>query len=781
MIRTAADRAIAYTRSNVRMLRALRGSLGRLPATRINAAATSERTVTGAAAGESIPIAFGRVELPGLIFAAGHISGDLVVGVAWCIGEIDAVEAIYINDAAVPGSVTVSHVLGTPTQTAHATLQAAITAYADTMRIATPTGWRGIAYTVLRIPTGAIDGFPRVRGIVRGLKVYDPRTDTTSYSANPALHMGTLITDPVIGIGVPCYGLVDAADWCDEYYQGTAIPRARLGLALSQGRSIYPDWLDLLAEYAECWYALDGDGVRLIPDRPVDLEATPVVGPSGIIDGTLAVRAESSLDSPTEVELRYLAPTDDHEPWRMDTVTHALPGVAEGEIPRIPTSISMEGVQRIEEAAVKAMARLYRARHRVSVGWVTTDPGIAYQRGDVVRIDHPARGVAIPVRITSVTLAAPGRYAVESHVYDISHYPDSIELPDATTTVPVGVITLLAGSTVPDGWAAWTDANGRYLRMVDSGLAPGDTGGTASYSRSGSTTTTGAHNGPRDRLRPVCGGPGGPLFGHLPHNDSVGGHSHSWSLSGSFTARRQRNRLVIKTGSAGALIPPQCRVLGLAGLLVAGVSRITSFSDRLLYPDTTNTSDGSFSHSAGLTTGSADDSHQHHGIPISGCGFTGHDASTTVYQFRPGGGPHTHTSTPTVTISPRRHTLALYGSDGDYAVVPGMMFLWAGDPETLPADWYLCDGDHGTPDLSGRFLSLAGPGELQSIGNNQASLSGGTSSRSHDHVHSTHVVSGGIENVAHGMHFPHSHSISQSWSQVLPYYIVAVIMYAPQS
>ncbi|MEQ8811952.1 MAG: hypothetical protein RIE59_22990 [Imperialibacter sp.] len=36
--------------------------------------------------------------------------------------------------------------------------------------------------------------------------------------------------------------------------------------------------------------------------------------------------------------------------------------------------------------------------------------------------------------------------------------------------------------------------------------------------------------------------------------------------------------------------------------------------------------------------------------------------------------------------------------------------MWSGDPNALPAGWYLCDGGNGTPDLRGRFIVGLNPG-----------------------------------------------------------------------
>jgi len=48
-------------------------------------------------------------------------------------------------------------------------------------------------------------------------------------------------------------------------------------------------------------------------------------------------------------------------------------------------------------------------------------------------------------------------------------------------------------------------------------------------------------------------------------------------------------------------------------------------------------------------------------------------------------------------------------------VPAGTICLWHGSIDTIPANWALCDGTNGTPDLKGRFIVGAGstynPGE----------------------------------------------------------------------
>lgn len=41
---------------------------------------------------------------------------------------------------------------------------------------------------------------------------------------------------------------------------------------------------------------------------------------------------------------------------------------------------------------------------------------------------------------------------------------------------------------------------------------------------------------------------------------------------------------------------------------------------------------------------------------------------------------------------------------------PGMIVMWSGAANNIPAHWHLCDGSNGTPNLQGRFVVGAGGG-----------------------------------------------------------------------
>jgi hypothetical protein len=105
-----------------------------------------------------------------LVTVVPYLAGLLFL-VCWGYGEIDSIQTLYINDEAAPGGIVATHYVGNQTQNPDPSLVAAFAArsqvYADNLR--------GIAYSSIYVPAGAVSGFPRFSAKIRGLKVTNYR------------------------------------------------------------------------------------------------------------------------------------------------------------------------------------------------------------------------------------------------------------------------------------------------------------------------------------------------------------------------------------------------------------------------------------------------------------------------------------------------------------------------------------------------------------------------------------------------------------------------------
>ena len=142
-------------------------------------------------------------------------TGVVVVGLVATTEVPDAtVNYQYLGDTT---SVKINVHLGAPGQTADADLVAAF-----------PADWssantvEGVAYLTVKLPYSEQafpSGVPAVTAVVRGAKVYDPRTATTAWSDNPALLMRYVYQHPRFGKAVVTSGedarIIAEANACD--------------------------------------------------------------------------------------------------------------------------------------------------------------------------------------------------------------------------------------------------------------------------------------------------------------------------------------------------------------------------------------------------------------------------------------------------------------------------------------------------------------------------------------------------------------------------------------
>lgn len=197
----------------------------------------SGRLLTVKEAAGTRKLIYGQMRVGGTLVYA-HVTGTnkeyLHLLIAHAAHEVEEIGDIYINDEIVPldgsgnatgryaGYVTVKKHLGADAQTVDTDLQTAVGAgtWTNNHRL------RGIAYTYVKLthnPDLFPSGLPNVSAVLKGFKLYDPRTSTTVYSANPALCLRhyLLLSQDRGGLGADSAEIDDAAvqaaaNVCDE-------------------------------------------------------------------------------------------------------------------------------------------------------------------------------------------------------------------------------------------------------------------------------------------------------------------------------------------------------------------------------------------------------------------------------------------------------------------------------------------------------------------------------------------------------------------------------------
>lgn len=387
----------------------------------LNAVATPPADTQLAVAADNAPlrIAYGPCRLGAQIADCLTYQNKLVILAVWCEGEIEAVDEVQLNDAAAPAAVTVTSYTGTSGQTADATLTAAYLShgvtYTDTLA--------GIAYSVIVVPSGAVDGFPSVAAKIRGRKVYDPRTALTAYSDNPALALADFIESTTYGWGrdVNWASVETVADFCDELCGSEK--RRLLGLVID---SVAPvaQHVEALRTYAGCWVAAEGAEVLLVADTTA--ASSMSFTDSSIVAGSMRLKKRGVQQVPTVVEVRWTDTTV--TPWAEKPATAKAAGVDAGTTPRRESQVSLPGVQRYSQAMREATERLNKlSLSDLSCEFVAFDEGLALQVGDVITVTHSIGLDAKLLRVTSIAAQEPGRWRIAAIEYDPAAYSDTVQ------------------------------------------------------------------------------------------------------------------------------------------------------------------------------------------------------------------------------------------------------------------------------------------------------------------------------------------------------------------
>lgn len=140
------------------------------------------------------------------------VSGN-VVTLEYVPQYIVAISYTYMQTAS---TVRVKKHLGTPGDTVDSTLNSELPALWPFTSVVA-----GFCYTVIRLDLNQPEfqtGTPTIEVLIRGKKVYDPRSGTTYWSQNPALCLYDYLRSPLCGVDtndIPTADVITAANVCD--------------------------------------------------------------------------------------------------------------------------------------------------------------------------------------------------------------------------------------------------------------------------------------------------------------------------------------------------------------------------------------------------------------------------------------------------------------------------------------------------------------------------------------------------------------------------------------
>lgn len=192
---------------------------------------TTGQTISGKNSIASASIIYGRTRIGGTIVHMEATESNKYLHLVYAIAghEIDAFETVYFDDEALvldgngfgySNKARIKFKLGTDDQTAFSDLVSE-----------SASGWtnnhrlrgRACAYIRLEYDQDKFpNGLPNISFLIRGKKVFDPRTNITVWSANSALCLNDYLTNTRYGLGcvyaneIDSSALIASANICDE-------------------------------------------------------------------------------------------------------------------------------------------------------------------------------------------------------------------------------------------------------------------------------------------------------------------------------------------------------------------------------------------------------------------------------------------------------------------------------------------------------------------------------------------------------------------------------------
>lgn len=367
-----------------------------------------------------IPLCYGPFQTAWMPCVADYASGTntwTVLGIV-CMGEIEAIDNIYIDGAAPLPSVVINAYTGTTTQTVDSMMSTARAGFTDTLVYTdADSNQVGIAYVVVQYTDDDYKGLPDVVVEGRGRKVWNGTQ--TIYSELPAYFLADILRDPIVGKGDLVDGTsLGALAVSNNDFVG-ADRRRFVGLVLDV-RQTTDQWVEILRGYASAWANKRGDTWYFAADRP---RSTDVALSDTDIFEVPKIGRVDEVRIPTQVRVIF---TDNTTLiWR--TRTYTYPESLPAGTPRRLSEVRMPGVYRYAHAVREAEERynkLQSASETISLKGF--DEQIAREAGDVIDVTHAIGLTNALYRVTEKPKqVSPGLWEIQAAKYDDTVYSDA--------------------------------------------------------------------------------------------------------------------------------------------------------------------------------------------------------------------------------------------------------------------------------------------------------------------------------------------------------------------
>ena len=343
---------------------------------------------------------------------------------------------------------------------------------------------RGVAFLGMRFKWDeeAFAGVPDVTALVKGKKLYDPRTASTAWSDNPALCIRDYLTNTRYGKGLAVSAIDDvalgiAATKCDdsvtEYTGGATGKLFTCNAVLDTSKTLFDNLNILLLgcrgflPYSQGQYRLKIDGSS----------ASQFAFTTDHIIGGISIQGESKSDKYNRVTVKFPNPDAN---WQPDTAIWPAAGsteetaylAADGVL--LQEEIELDTITNYYQARDLARILLLRSRNGITCGIKVTSEALQLEIADVITVTHPTPAwTAKPFQVMGMQLNDDGTVDVALLEYDSTIYTWEVgtvqeTYPDTSLADPftVGAVTNIVitettvlgvdGTVIPSGLITWT-------------------------------------------------------------------------------------------------------------------------------------------------------------------------------------------------------------------------------------------------------------------------------------------------------------------------------------
>lgn len=276
-------------------------------------------------------------------------------------------------------------------------------------------------------------GNPSVECIVRGKKVYDPRTGRTEYSENPALIVGDFLCNKRYGLGrwisaddLDIDSFVEAANYCDEeitvydaYENQIRSKRYTLNMVIDQRQDAIKWLQEMLANFAG-WLVISRNKIKLLVEKP-----SPVCykfNDDNLKD--MKVVPLKASDTPNHYQVSLCCP---EENWKVISVISDdfADQKARGKV--ISKEVELSGVT--SQAQALRLARFYSDYNLscpLTLTFTTGIEAMGLECGDVVSVTYRDAFTNMPIRINTIRETSENEFEISGRQYNESIYGDDL-------------------------------------------------------------------------------------------------------------------------------------------------------------------------------------------------------------------------------------------------------------------------------------------------------------------------------------------------------------------